>query len=357
MSLVRSFLALLISFLLLLSAPGGSATASASSTGQLITLTGKLEFVTTIGVPHYEVNGYVLVYSDAVKLSALNGADVVVQGAELNQPSLFMRKAISVQTLATEPLLSGESSREQREITTPIAPDPSLSLPPGGGNQISIPAPPVPFYGTTFHLLFGRVVFTGGKYFVVEPASSGEVRTWITGSTVHLSALTNKQIGAVAARETLQDGTIRFRIYQAIVLSDDLADQIRANTALIYVAPAGEITVRLRGRIVNMDQSPVIGNGRTLVGLRAIAEALGAQISWDGASRTATVRLGDREVVVQVGSNRVVVHQIDQPDLFIHNDIAPAIVSGRTMVPARVLSEGLGLQVTWTAETRTVDLR
>ncbi|MBS3985495.1 MAG: copper amine oxidase N-terminal domain-containing protein, partial [Selenomonadales bacterium] len=48
------------------------------------------------------------------------------------------------------------------------------------------------------------------------------------------------------------------------------------------------IRVMFNGQYMNLDVPPVIQGGRTLVPFRAIFEALGATVSWNDATRTAT---------------------------------------------------------------------
>ena len=48
------------------------------------------------------------------------------------------------------------------------------------------------------------------------------------------------------------------------------------------------IQVFINGQQLAMNVSPVIKNGRTLVPLRAIFEALGVEVSWDDNTRTVT---------------------------------------------------------------------
>ncbi|MBR3941744.1 MAG: copper amine oxidase N-terminal domain-containing protein, partial [Clostridia bacterium] len=55
------------------------------------------------------------------------------------------------------------------------------------------------------------------------------------------------------------------------------------------------VTVLFNGSPMQFDVPPVILNGRTMVPLRAIFEALDAEVSWDDASETAIgVRRGVR---------------------------------------------------------------
>lgn len=72
-----------------------------------------------------------------------------------------------------------------------------------------------------------------------------------------------------------------------VVLADGQAAVYRA------AAPAGDLRIRLGGRLLYPDVAPFIEGGRTLVPLRVIAEGLGARVSFD--PETMTVRVDRRE--------------------------------------------------------------
>src|SRR5690242_15324822 len=55
-----------------------------------------------------------------------------------------------------------------------------------------------------------------------------------------------------------------------------------------YAADSKSISVLIDGKSQQYEQPPLIDNGHTLVPLRAIFEALGAEIKWNSASKTAT---------------------------------------------------------------------
>lgn len=59
----------------------------------------------------------------------------------------------------------------------------------------------------------------------------------------------------------------------------------------------------------------------------------------------------DTRVVLQIGNQNVVVG-----DKTLRNDVTPVIVNNRTMVPIRVITEGLGGKADWNEATRTVTL-
>lgn len=68
-------------------------------------------------------------------------------------------------------------------------------------------------------------------------------------------------------------------------------------TAKVFAAEADQpskkqVQILLNGKPVNFDVSPMIDNGRVLVPLRAIGEALGAEVNWDGQNQEVTLKLG-----------------------------------------------------------------
>ncbi len=101
-----------------------------------------------------------------------------------------------------------------------------------------------------------------------------------------------------------------------------------------------------------MDAAPYIKNGRTFVPYRYLALALGVaeeDIVWDAATQKVTVTKGENEVVATIGSTSLNVN-----GSAVTMDVAPEIVNGRTMLPARYLAEALGANVGWDPATSTV---
>ncbi|MBS3873304.1 MAG: hypothetical protein KGZ92_06820 [Firmicutes bacterium] len=122
---------------------------------------------------------------------------------------------------------------------------------------------------------------------------------------------------------------------------------------LSYQAPPAtaspRIAVTVNGRALVTDVAPEIRGGRTLVPFRAIFESLGATVEWD--ERTATVRgtRGHITVTLPIGQRMAFVNGAP-----VNIDVAPQIISGRTMVPGRFVAETLGSNVEWNAATNTV---
>lgn len=117
----------------------------------------------------------------------------------------------------------------------------------------------------------------------------------------------------------------------------------------VVAAASQPIRVTVNRQALVMDTQPVMRNGRTLVPLRAIFEALGAAVEWEASTRTITGR----------GNDRTIILQIDNPAARVNNnsltlDVPPAVIGGRTMVPTRFIAESLGARVNWDGQTRTV---
>jgi hypothetical protein len=112
-----------------------------------------------------------------------------------------------------------------------------------------------------------------------------------------------------------------------------------------------DIKVTVNGNTIAFDQPPIIENGRTLVPLRAIFEALGAEVSWEQSTQTVTAVRGDITVTLQIGSN-ILNKNGEQFTL----DVPAKIVGGRTLVPARAVAESFGAKVEWDSKTRTVTI-
>lgn len=64
---------------------------------------------------------------------------------------------------------------------------------------------------------------------------------------------------------------------------------------------SGDIRVFLDGQQLSFDQPPVIVGGSTLVPMRAIFEALGATVNWDAASQMVTATKGDTTIKLIIG--------------------------------------------------------
>ena len=91
-----------------------------------------------------------------------------------------------------------------------------------------------------------------------------------------------------------------------------------------------------------LDAAPLISQNRTMVPLRFIAEAFGANVSWTQDTKTVTIVIDGKVLTMRINQ---------ELEGF---GAAPIISNGRTMVPIRYISEELGANVIWVPSTRTV---
>lgn len=109
--------------------------------------------------------------------------------------------------------------------------------------------------------------------------------------------------------------------------------------------------VVLNGQELSFDVPPTIKQSRTLVPMRAIFEALGAEVGWDAATRTVTAAKSQTTIRLTIGVK--VAYRDGVP---VTLDASAKIINGRTLVPLRFVSEALGCKVNWDANTQTVTI-
>jgi len=104
-----------------------------------------------------------------------------------------------------------------------------------------------------------------------------------------------------------------------------------------------------------MSASPVISYGRTFLVIRNIAETIGAQVSWDGSSKTTTISLPSQNLTIelQIGDSEATVNGKSTYIDSSNHDVKPFISGGRTMLPLRFITENLGLEINWDSPSRT----
>ena len=125
-------------------------------------------------------------------------------------------------------------------------------------------------------------------------------------------------------------------------------------TGTALAAEPGGISVQLNGGPVAFtDAAPELSGGRTFVPLRAVMEAMNAQVDYDGDTGTVAITRGDVELSMVLGQNTVSVTE-DGQSRTVEMDVTPYVKEGRTYVPVRFVAEAWGCGVGWDADTSTV---
>ncbi len=121
----------------------------------------------------------------------------------------------------------------------------------------------------------------------------------------------------------------------------------------VAFAASNEPSVYFNGNQMSFDVNPYITDGRTLVPMRAIFEAVGATVGWDQDTKTVYA------VRQKGGDTSLVTLQIDNDRAFVNSeekklDVTATIKNDRTFVPLRFVVEALGEKVEWNRERYAV---
>ena len=113
-----------------------------------------------------------------------------------------------------------------------------------------------------------------------------------------------------------------------------------------------DITVTIDGAKMEFpDQKPYIENSRTLVPVRFVTEALGAEVEWLQTEQKVRIQKGSELIELVIGQSKV-----KAGSKTVQLDVPAKIKNSRTMVPLRFVSEALGAGVEWDQTTYTVSI-
>lgn len=136
------------------------------------------------------------------------------------------------------------------------------------------------------------------------------------------------------------------RALATLLLAAALAFALPVGTAAAEAPPP---SILLDGFPLQFPVPPTIVEGRTLVPFRALAEALGTEVTWHEATRTVEAQGYGKRVRLTIGEP---VMWVDGSPLEL--SVPPMIVEGRTLIPLRAFGTAFGAHVDWNNETRTV---
>ena len=102
------------------------------------------------------------------------------------------------------------------------------------------------------------------------------------------------------------------------------------------------IQVIIDNQVLTLDQPPAVEDGRILLPLRGIFEALGARVDWDSSAQTVTGTKDNVVLKLEIGKRQARVN-----GKRVLMDVPGKVIRGTTMVPIRFVAEHLGLEVAW----------
>lgn len=110
----------------------------------------------------------------------------------------------------------------------------------------------------------------------------------------------------------------------------------------------GDSVLSINGNDVAVT-TPYEINGTTLVPLRVITEAFGADVVWDDADQGVTLTYGDVVIEIWIGRTDALVNGQTLPLL-----LAPELTNDTTMVPLRFITENFGAEVSYDEATEAI---
>lgn len=119
----------------------------------------------------------------------------------------------------------------------------------------------------------------------------------------------------------------------------------------VAYAEESNISLQINGSEISAEVPPTIMEGRTMVPVRAIFEAVGANIDFNAETKTITAKKGDTTVNMTVGAKIATVNSKE-----VQLDAPAVIVNGRTLAPARFVAETFGYTVQWDSENKIVKI-
>lgn len=192
-----------------------------------------------------------------------------------------------------------------------------------------------------------HIIWNGTEYIGVGDLTASHVENKKNQADSHVrignSTLTSKD-GINWTDETL--GSVKN--LKSVAWSGEVLVACGEEGTVVSAIPS-YIGVDIDGQSLEADTPPLIRNGKTLVPLRAICEALGMTVDYNEATKTITCSRGESTIILKVGGKEAVVNgavvKLDEPANVIRN---------RTMVPLRFLAENSGAKVSWDKVKKTV---
>ncbi|RIE05838.1 stalk domain-containing protein [Candidatus Cryosericum terrychapinii] len=204
--------------------------------------------------------------------------------------------------------------------------------------------------------------------FIEDHGTAGEVTV---ASTLEGDAQPVSGDGSIAVLtfRALGAGTTQLDIDELQLLGGDGGKQELAGKArsipvrvigeqprTVLVLHIGLPTMKAGSSNVVLDAPPVIGEGRTLLPIRAVVESLGGTVAWDATSQTVSISLDGTELELVIGKSSALVNSKSMPIDSMNPKVVPQILNSRTMLPLRFVAESLGADVQWEDSTQTITI-
>lgn len=125
--------------------------------------------------------------------------------------------------------------------------------------------------------------------------------------------------------------------------------------AVLNVSAEDDIKIVINNKELYTEIKPLIVDGRTLVPVRAIGEAMGCEVVWVAATKTVNMRNDSTIVAMQIDNKNITkVKRTTMEQKLLQTDVPPMIINDSTYIPVRAFAEALDAIVGWDQSTGTV---
>lgn len=114
---------------------------------------------------------------------------------------------------------------------------------------------------------------------------------------------------------------------------------------------AVNISVLIDGARLYSPQAPIMIQGRVMLPMRSIFEALDAKVKWNQKTKTVTAVKDGTTVILKINAKTATIN-----NKTVALDVPAKNLKGHTMVPVRFVSEALGQKIGWNSKTKTVTI-
>lgn len=133
------------------------------------------------------------------------------------------------------------------------------------------------------------------------------------------------------------------------LVSEDINEYLSKNGRPVPVSPEGHVQIFLDGSYLRLDVPPEVVNARTMIPIRTVAEALGADVNSSEAAEEVILTRAGAAVVMTPGSTTALVN-----GKAVTMDAAPYVSNGHIFVPVSCVSKFFGQKVEWESSTHRV---
>ena len=187
-----------------------------------------------------------------------------------------------------------------------------------------------------------------GTTFICEETGSKSTLKVLEGKVNLTSKITGKTVSVGAGEMVVSDATGSLN-----KSTFNIAQEAKEWDKTIIELVIGQKLMKVNGVQKEIDPgketAPVIMNGRTLIPIRAVLEAMGGTVDYDAEDQKITLKKGNDTLQMWIGKTNMKLNSSSKT-----MDSAPVILNGRTMVPVRFVAENFGYSAAWKSAEKTV---